>query len=401
MGALTLNRTVLTPVYVTQEIHVLLLQPPRTVPSRRHARPYRSTHLLHGRYRPRTIDNGRTAFVGPIKPHHEDEFSLRCRKPVLKVIAASASFCRTFEIDPASVPGKRLSDLGAGEWAMPKLESLLTATASGSANIEAYEIDLKRPGQKTRQLVLNAQTLDDGDIDHIRLLLAIVDVTDARAEARIKDDLIRDKAVLLQEVQHRVANSLQIIASVLMQSARRVQSEEARGHLRNAHHRVMSIAALQQQLSTSLGGKVELRAYFTQLSRSLGASMIADPDRLSIQVTVDDSVVDADVSVSLGLIVTELVINALKHAFPDERNGVIVIDYRSSGNDWTLSIADNGIGVPRGNDAPKAGLGTGIVEALVKNLNGEIELSDAGPGAVVTISHRESAAPENALSSAV
>ncbi|RVG73180.1 sensor histidine kinase [Sinorhizobium meliloti] len=319
----------------------------------------------------------------------------------LKVIAASASFCRAFEIDPASVPGKRLSDLGAGEWAMPKLESLLTATASGSANIEAYEIDLKRPGQKTRQLVLNAQTLDDGDIDHIRLLLAIVDVTDARAEARIKDDLIRDKAVLLQEVQHRVANSLQIIASVLMQSARRVQSEEARGHLRNAHHRVMSIAALQQQLSTSLGGKVELRAYFTQLSRSLGASMIADPDRLSIQVTVDDSVVDADVSVSMGLIVTELVINALKHAFPDERNGVIVIDYRSSGNDWTLSIADNGIGVPRGNDAPKAGLGTGIVEALVKNLNGEIELSDAGPGAVVTISHRESAAPENALSSAV
>lgn len=319
----------------------------------------------------------------------------------LKVIAASASFCRAFEIDPASVPGKRLSDLGAGEWAMPKLESLLTATASGSANIEAYEIDLKRPGQKTRQLVLNAQTLDDGDIDHIRLLLAIVDVTDARAEARIKDDLIRDKAVLLQEVQHRVANSLQIIASVLMQSARRVQSEEARGHLRNAHHRVMSIAALQQQLSTSLGGKVELRAYFTQLSRSLGASMIADPDRLSIQVTVDDSVVDADVSVSMGLIVTELVINALKHAFPDERKGVIVIDYRSSGNDWTLSIADNGIGVPRGNDAPKAGLGTGIVEALVKNLNGEIELSDAGPGAVVTISHRESAAPENALSSAV
>ncbi len=74
--------------------------------------------------------------------------------------------------------------------------------------------------------------------------------------------------------------------------------------------------------------------------------MIADPDRLSIRVTVDDSVVDADVSVSLGLIVTELVINALKHAFPDERKGVIVIDYRSSGNDWTLSIADNGIGVP-------------------------------------------------------
>lgn len=318
----------------------------------------------------------------------------------LRIIAASASFCRTFEIDPASVGGKRLGELGHGEWAMPKLESLLTATAAGSASIDAYEIDLKRPNQKTRQLVVNARTLDDGDLDHIRLLLAITDVTDIRAEARLKDDLVRDKAILLQEVQHRVANSLQIIASVLMQSARRVQSEEVRGHLHDARHRIMSIAALQRQLSTSAGGSVELRAYFTQLCQSLGASMIADPERLSIQVKVDNSTVDADVSVSLGLIVTELVINALKHAFPDERTGTIVVDYHSSGKDWALSITDDGIGMPVGNDAPKAGLGTGIVEALVKNLNGEITLSNAEPGAVVTISHRDPSAVRTDLSSA-
>ncbi|MDI7865118.1 ATP-binding protein [Rhizobiaceae bacterium n13] len=306
-----------------------------------------------------------------------------------KVIAASASFCRAFDIDPGTVCGRRLSELGNGEWAMPKLASLLKATASGSANIEAYEIDLQRPNHKTRQLVVNARTLDDGDFDHVRLLLAVADVTDARAETRLKDDLVRDKAILLQEVQHRVANSLQIIASVLMQSARKVQSEEARGHLRNAHHRVMSIAALQRQLSTSHGGNVELRHYITQLCQSLGASMIADPGRLSIEVTVDNSTVEADVSVSLGLIVTELVINALKHAFPDERTGTIVIDYRSSGKDWTLSIADNGIGMAVGGQAPKTGLGTGIVEALVKNLQAEIRLSDADPGTVVTISHHE------------
>lgn len=318
----------------------------------------------------------------------------------LRIIAVSASFCRTFEIDAASVAGKRLGELGHGEWAMPKLESLLTATAAGSASIDAYEIDLKRPNQKTRQLVVNARTLDDGDLDHIRLLLAITDVTDIRAEARLKDDLVRDKAILLQEVQHRVANSLQIIASVLMQSARRVQSEEVRGHLHDARHRIMSIAALQRQLSTSAGGSVELRAYFTQLCQSLAASMIADPERLSIQVKVDNSTVDADVSVSLGLIVTELVINALKHAFPDERTGTVVVDYHSSGKDWALSITDDGIGMPVGNDAPKAGLGTGIVEALVKNLNGEITLSNAEPGAVVTISHRETSGVRTDLSSA-
>ena len=276
----------------------------------------------------------------------------------LKVIAASASFCRSFQIDPATVPGKNLADLGNGEWAMPKLFSLLKVTASGIAPIEAYEIDLNRPNQATRQLVINARTLDDGDTERIRLLMAVTDVTDARAETRKKDDLVREKAILIQEVQHRVANSLQIIASVLMQSARRVQSEEARGQIQNAHHRVMSIAAVQKQLSTSPGGNVELRTYFTQLCESLGASMIADADCLSISVSVDDSVVAADVSVSLGPIVTELVINALKHAFPEQRHGRIAIDYKSSGKDWTLSVADDGIGIPIGRDAPKSGLGT-------------------------------------------
>ncbi|WP_127143309.1 sensor histidine kinase [Pelagibacterium montanilacus] len=306
----------------------------------------------------------------------------------LKVLAASASFCRTFGIEPSTVSHKRLSDLGKGEWAMPKLASLLKATASGNARIESYEIDLIRLDQEPRQLVVNACKLDDGDEQRTRLLLAITDVTEGRAEARLKDALIRDRAMLLQEVQHRVANSLQIIASVLMQSARRVQTEEARGHLHNAHHRVMSIASLQRQLSASHDGDVELRAYLIQLCQSLGASMISDPSRLSIEVNVDESVVGADVSVSLGLIVTELVINALKHGFPDEREGMIHVQYGSGENNWKLSVIDDGIGMPAGDNAPKAGLGSGIVEALARNLNGAIQVSDAGPGTNVTISHR-------------
>jgi hypothetical protein len=173
----------------------------------------------------------------------------------LNVIAASASFCRTFKIDAAGIPGRPLSKIGGGEWAIPQLTSLLKATAGGATPIESYELDLTLLGQQPRSLLLNARKLDDGDTDRVRLLLAITDVTSARAESRQKDDLLREKAILLQEVQHRVANSLQIIASVLMQSARKVQSEEARGHLREAHHRVMSIAEVQRHLATSsLGG---------------------------------------------------------------------------------------------------------------------------------------------------
>ena len=307
----------------------------------------------------------------------------------LRVIAASTSFCRAFHIDPAKIHGRRLEELGNGEWAMPTLASLLKATASGIAPIEAYEIDLERPGQPSRQLVLNARTLDDGDKDRVRLLLAVADVTDARAEARLKDDLLREKAILVQEVQHRVANSLQIIASVLMQSARRVQSDEARGYLQNAHSRVMSIAAVQKQLSISKDGDVELRTYFTQLCESLGASMIADGERIRLTVNVDDSIVKPDVSVSLGLIITELVINALKHAFSEQRPGNIVVDYSATGKEWTLSVADDGLGIAAGIDAPKAGLGTGIVEALARHLNAEMEMTDANPGTLVTISRRD------------
>jgi two-component sensor histidine kinase len=309
----------------------------------------------------------------------------------LTMIAASASFCRAFQIDPASIPGRQFSELGDGEWAMPQLGSLLKATASGMAEIEVYEFDLVRHAQQTRHLLLNAHRLDDGEKERVRLLLAVTDVTDARAETREKDDLIREKTVLLQEVQHRVANSLQIIASILMQSARRMQSEEAKGHLQDAHHRVMSIAAVQRQLAVTKLGKVELQPYFIQLCESLGASMIHDPRRLSIAVTVDKTTVDADVSVSLGLIVTELVINALKHAFPGLRQGKIMVDYRSDGPNWTLSVGDDGIGMTNGAEVPKSGLGTGIVEALAKNLQGKMRLTDAQPGTLVSIVHGEAA----------
>ena len=308
----------------------------------------------------------------------------------LEVIAASASFCRAFQIDLASIPGRKLSELGGGEWNMPKLSSLLKATASGSVAIEAYEIDLVRKGKETRCLLVNAHRLDEGGNAAVRLLVAVTDVTLVRSEARQKDELIREKAILLQEVQHRVANSLQIIASLLMQSARKVQSEEARGHLHDAHHRVMSIAAVQRHLATSSPGDVALAPYFAQLCESLGASMIHDSKQLSIAVTVDDSVVNANVSVSLGLITTELVINALKHAFPDRRHGKIMIDYRSDGPDWTLSVRDDGIGMPTGPEKAKPGLGTGIVEALGKQVQGVIHVVDANPGTAVTLVHEGS-----------
>ena len=310
----------------------------------------------------------------------------------LTVIGASATFFRAFHIDPATTPGRPIFDLGDGEWNVRQLRSLLKATAAGDAEIEAYEMDLKSGKGEPRRLVLNAQKLDYGDEAHRYILLSVADVTDARLAAKLKDDLLREKAILLQEVQHRVANSLQIIASVILQSARKVSSEETRLHLTDAHNRVMSVAALQHELSASRLGDVELRAYFTKLCDSIGASMIRDHDQLVLEVKADESKTAADVSVSLGLIVTELVINCLKHAFPGGRPGKIEVGYNSRGPNWTLSVADNGVGMPKDTASSTPGLGTSIVDALANQLNARVQVADAHPGTVVSVVHTQIAA---------
>lgn len=305
----------------------------------------------------------------------------------LTILAASKSFCRVFQIDPAKIDGCGIAELGNGEWNRPQLTSLLNATASGFAEIDNYEMELRREGKAARQLVLNAQKLDYSSPAEVRLVLSVTDVTDRRIAEKLKEDMIREKEVLLQELHHRVANSLQIIASVLLQNARKVQSNESRIHLVDAHQRVMSVAALQQQLATSRAGEVELRPYFNALCQSIGASMIRDHDQLSLNVDADGSVTSPDTSVSLGLIVTELVINALKHAFPDNRNGKISVGYHSRGPNWTLFVSDDGIGMPADPTSAKAGLGTSIVQALAKQLSAEVNVSGANPGTRVSIVH--------------
>jgi len=305
----------------------------------------------------------------------------------LTVIAASDSFCQAFQIEPDRVLGHPLSSLGNGEWSAPQLTGLLKATASGFAKVEGYEMELVREGRSNRCLILNATKLDYADDGNVRLILAVADVTDARNAEKIKDSLLKDKEVLLQELHHRVANSLQIIASVLMQSARKVHSEETRTHLFDAHQRVMSVASLQKQLSASQLGDVALRPYFTALCESIGASMIRDRDQLSLEVRADDGATTPDISVSLGLIVTELVINALKHAFPLDRKGTIMVAYRSHTPNWTLSVTDNGVGMPTGAEIAKAGLGTSIVQALAKQLGATITVAGGNPGTKVSIAY--------------
>jgi two-component system, sensor histidine kinase PdtaS len=172
-----------------------------------------------------------------------------------------------------------------------------------------------------------------------------------------------------------------------MQSAKKVQSEETRIHLVDAHQRVMSVAALQKQLAVTRLGDVELRPYLTTLCESIAASMTANRSQVSLDVTTDDSITTADTSACLGLIVAELAINALKHAFPDDRSGRILVNYQARAGSWTLSVNDDGVGISESADNSKPGLGTGIVQALANQLGAQVVVKSSKSGATVSIAH--------------
>jgi chemotaxis protein methyltransferase CheR len=135
---------------------------------------------------------------------------------------------------------------------------------------------------------------------------------------REKDQLLQEKDVLFEELQHRISNSLQVIASIILLKARTVQSEETRLHLQDTHKRVMSVAAVQEQLHV-LGtiGSIEIAPYLSKLCDALAVSMIGDSRPITLKVAGAKGTATSRQAESIGLIVTELVMNALKHAFPD------------------------------------------------------------------------------------
>jgi two-component sensor histidine kinase len=318
----------------------------------------------------------------------------------LRVVAASRAFYRTFKVNPGETEGQLLYELGNGEWDIPKLRSLLEkilpehgVTAAGE--IEAYEVEHDFPTIGQRIMLLNARKVFYEVDSRTHILLGIEDITEKRILEREKDDLLQQKNVLLQELQHRVANSLQIIASIIMMKARTVESEETRRHLQDAHQRVMSVATVQEHLHAAIPGvPVELGPYLSKLCEALSHSMIGDNRSISLKVTGEGGSASCRDAESLGLIVTELVINCIKHAFNNgTKDGQITVAFDVAETDWKLSISDNGVRRLDGVFAqPKTGLGTGIVNALAKQLDAKVVTSSSPEGTTVSVTHATFAA---------
>ena len=308
----------------------------------------------------------------------------------LRVVAASRSFYLTFMVNRQDVQGRPIYALGDGQWNIPSLRLLLEEILPQHTVMEAYQVehDFAQIGRRT--MLLNARAVFHESHTQTLILLAIEDVTERRNAERAAAELLKQTEILLLEMQHRVANSLQIIASILLLKARNVQSEETRRHLQEAHQRVMSVASVQQQLRASgHGDRIEIAPYLSRLCETLGASMIGENRAVALQVRAQGGTASSTEAVSIGLIVTELVINALKHAFVDDRAGdLIVVSYDVAEKGWRLAVSDNGIGKLEGGPVKTVpGLGTSIVEALTKQLDAHVAISITPQGRAVSITH--------------
>lgn len=315
----------------------------------------------------------------------------------LTILVASTSFHKSFQIDPRDTTGRQIFALDNGAWDIAALHLLLEDLLADKPVVEGFLVEQEFPRAGHRTFLLHARKVLNTDDGHSVILLGFEDITDRRAIEHQKEqlqhrteDLLKQKEILLEEMQHRIVNSLQIIASILMLKARVVTSEESRQHLQDAHRRVMSVAAVQQYLhSSARADQIEIAPYLRKLSDSLAQSMIGENSPSRLMVTADKGFVPSADAVSLGLIVTELVINALKYAFPDPaKAGVVTISYEINGAAWKLSVCDNGIGRAENVGPPaKGGLGTSLVKALAQQLEATVEIASGSAGMRVSVVH--------------
>jgi two-component sensor histidine kinase/CheY-like chemotaxis protein len=219
---------------------------------------------------------------------------------------------------------------------------------------------------------------------------------DAEAEVHASRDryaaLAAEREVLLREVNHRVGNSLQIIASLLHLQANSSTEDDVKAALTNAMGRVAAVAQVHRRLYTSHDLKsVLLNQYLDALLEDLRRS--AEGNRMSRLTLKSESIeIDPDRAVAIGIIVNELVMNAVKYAYPDGA-GPIHVDLRAQDDHLLLSIADDGVGLNVKSDPRSTGMGQRIVTAMASKLEASVERDPAHAGTRIVLRFRRANAP--------
>jgi two-component sensor histidine kinase len=207
-------------------------------------------------------------------------------------------------------------------------------------------------------------------------VVVLRDITERVQAERQVEASLKEKEVLLQEIHHRVKNNLQIISSLLNLQAQQIEDQGIVDAFRDSQNRIRSMALIHEQLYGSHDlAEIDFGAYIRDLAIDLFRSYQVDARRIRLDVETDRVRLGIDRAVPCGLIVNELVSNALKHAFPNGRQGGIQVDLRAEGQQMTILVRDDGIGLPEGLDYQNTpSLGLQLVNSLVSQVDGEITL---------------------------
>ncbi|HEY6167326.1 MAG TPA: histidine kinase dimerization/phosphoacceptor domain -containing protein [Verrucomicrobiae bacterium] len=221
------------------------------------------------------------------------------------------------------------------------------------------------------------------------------DITERqRAEEQLRASL-HEKEVLLKEVHHRVKNNLQIVSSMLNLQTARVGDPAVKAILKENQNRVRSMALVHEQLYRAASlAEIDPNDYFPQLARQVISSFGEVAVSINLHTAIERVPLNPDEAIACGLIINELISNALKYAFPDRHGGDLSITLNHLDGRVKLRVADNGVGLPAGLDPQRADtLGLQIVAALTDQLRGSVQFASDG-GAVVTVEFPH--APETA-----
>lgn len=201
------------------------------------------------------------------------------------------------------------------------------------------------------------------------------------AEARIQANL-NEKELLLKEIHHRVKNNLQVISSIFSLQSRYVEDPNVILVLKESRNRIRSMALIHERLYQSSNlAQIDFSDYIKNLTHELFASYNISRRQIQTQLCISNIVLNLDTAIPCGLLINELISNALKHGFPNRRTGQIQIEFTTiMGEDLSLMVKDNGIGLPPNFDIHATNsLGMRLIEALTRQLEGQLEIvNEAG-----------------------
>ncbi|GGG49237.1 hypothetical protein GCM10011414_18830 [Croceivirga lutea] len=187
---------------------------------------------------------------------------------------------------------------------------------------------------------------------------------------------IQEKEMLLKEVHHRVKNNLQTVSSLLNMQSRTVEDQKIRTLIKSSQNRVVSMAIVHEMLyqRDQYLSKIAVKPYVQELSEYLKRSLKRDASKIQLTIAIPELVLGIDTVIPLGLIINEAVTNALKYAFPDDRDGEITITIqKNKSENYTLTIEDNGVGFSENlNPKDLNSLGLKLIYNLTRQLKGNI-----------------------------